>query len=96
MLRQAVASEDTSYLTKVSGIGKKNAEKIVLELRDKLAVTSADTTMNVRGESDVVEALLSLGYSDREVREVIKKLPKDVADTSARVREALKLLSTNG
>lgn len=96
MLRQAVATEDTSYLTKVSGIGKKNAEKIVLELRDKLDVTTVDMGANMRGESDVAEALLSLGYSDREVRDVVKKISKDITGASARVREALKLLSSQG
>jgi len=93
LLRQAVANEDTSYLTKVSGIGKKNAEKIVLELRDKLVATSEDRQTNLRGESDVLEALLSLGYNERDAREVLKKMPKDITDTSARVRHALKLLS---
>src|SRR3990170_6305111 len=49
-LRQAVASEDTSYLTRVSGIGKKNAEKIVLELRNKLAVSKDDKRTDLRSE----------------------------------------------
>src|SRR3989338_2289841 len=50
MLRQAVASGDTSSLTKVSGIGRKNAEKIVLELKDKLKVTKEDAAANTRSE----------------------------------------------
>ncbi|MBX4189591.1 Holliday junction branch migration protein RuvA [Candidatus Parcubacteria bacterium] len=95
LLRQAVASDDTSYLTKVSGIGKKNAEKIVLELRDKLVVTSEDRQVNLRGESDVLAALLSLGYNERDAREVLKRIPKDLSGTSERVRAALKLLSEN-
>src|SRR5581483_3445057 len=57
-LRQAVASGDTSYLTRVSGIGKKNAEKIVLELKDKLKVTDADKTVDTRTEGDALEALI--------------------------------------
>ncbi len=93
LLRQAVASEDTSYLTKVSGIGKKNAEKIVLELRDKLVTTSEDKNENLRGDADVLAALLSLGYEERDARQVLKRLPKDLKGTSERVREALKLLS---
>jgi holliday junction DNA helicase RuvA len=60
MLRQAVASGETSYLTRVSGIGKKNAEKIVLELRDKLQVTTEDKDSNMQVEGDVLEALVSL------------------------------------
>jgi len=93
MLRQAVATEDISYLTKVSGIGKKNAEKIVLELRDKLITTSEDMVRGKAGEGDVLEALISLGYSERDARDAVKRLPKDLEGTSARIKEALKNLS---
>ena len=93
MLRQAVANEDTSYLTKVSGIGKKNAEKIVLELRDKLVTTVADKNTNMRSEGDVMEALLSLGYAERDIREALKKMPKDIEGAAERVKQALKILS---
>jgi Holliday junction DNA helicase RuvA len=92
-LRQAVASEDTSYLTKVSGIGKKNAEKIVLELRDKLVVSREDKRSDLRAEGDVLEALLSLGYNERDARDALKKLPKEVEGTSERVKAALKILN---
>ncbi len=95
MLRQAVANDDTSYLTKVSGIGKKNAEKIVLELRDKLVTTTADFAPNLKSEGDVLAALVSLGYSDREARDAAKKVSKDVVGTSERVKQALKLLSNH-
>jgi len=93
MLRQAVANEDTSHLTKVSGIGKKNAEKIVLELRDKLTTTAEDKNTNMRSEGDVMEALLSLGYTERDIREALKKIPKDLEGAAERVKHALKLLS---
>lgn len=93
MLRQAVASDDTSYLTKVSGIGKKTAEKIVLELRDKLITTSEDVSSHVSAEGDVLAALVSLGYNERDVRNALKEIPKDIEDTSERVKYALKKLS---
>jgi Holliday junction DNA helicase RuvA len=93
-LRQAVASGDTSYLTRVSGIGKKNAEKIVLELKDKLKVSAEDQSVDGRSEGDALEALLSLGYSERDAREALKKVPKETAGASERVKAALKLLST--
>ncbi len=92
-LRQAVASSDTSYLTRVSGIGKKNAEKIVLELKDKLKVSDEDRVGDHRSEGDAMEALLSLGYSERDAREVLKKVPKETTGASERVKAALKLLS---
>ncbi len=95
-LRQAVGSGETSYLTRVSGIGKKNAEKIVLELKDKLKHTDEDTSTSsaqVRSEGDALEALISLGYSERDAREALKKVPKEVSEVSAKVKQALKVIS---
>ncbi|MCR4279294.1 MAG: Holliday junction branch migration protein RuvA [Candidatus Zambryskibacteria bacterium] len=97
MLRQAVASGETSYLTRVSGIGKKNAEKIVLELKDKLKVTEVDTSTSsaqVRDEGDALEALVSLGYSERDAREALKRVPKEVEGAAEKVKHSLKTLST--
>ena len=96
VLRQAVASEDTTYLTRVSGIGKKNAEKIVLELKDKLKITKEDASTSsaqVRAEGDALEALISLGYNDRDAREALKRIPKELGGVSERVKAALKQLS---
>lgn len=92
-LRQAVGSGDTSYLTRVSGIGKKNAEKIVMELKDKLIVTDEEKSMDTRTEGDAMEALLSLGYSERDARDALKKVDKTVKGASDRVKQALKVLS---
>ncbi|NQV87963.1 MAG: Holliday junction branch migration protein RuvA [Parcubacteria group bacterium] len=97
-LRQAVSSGDTSHLTKVSGIGKKNAEKIVLELKDKLeGLESEDGVGNshMKNEVDAIEALKSLGYSQIEAREALKKVSKDIIATGEKVKQALKILGTN-
>ena len=93
MLRQAVSENDISYLTRVSGIGKKNAEKIVIELRDKLIVTTEEKGIDLRAEGDALEALVSLGYNERDAREALKKVPKDIESASDRVKHALKLLA---
>ncbi|KKQ82944.1 MAG: Holliday junction ATP-dependent DNA helicase RuvA [Parcubacteria group bacterium GW2011_GWB1_38_8] len=92
-LRQAVASGDTTYLTRVSGIGKKNAEKIVLELKDKMKITKEDTSVDTRSEGDALEALVSLGYSERDARESLKKVSKEIEGAGERVKAALKLLA---
>jgi holliday junction DNA helicase RuvA len=92
-LRQAVSTGDTSYLTRVSGIGKKNAEKIVLELKDKLIYAIGDERASTSAEGDALEALISLGYSERDARDALKKVSKDVKDAGERVKAALKLLS---
>ena len=95
-LRQAIGTGDTGYLTKVSGIGRKTAEKIVLELRDKLRanVSMQESPSNLRAESDAVEALKALGYSQNEARDALKEVPAGVTATNERIREALKILGT--
>jgi len=88
-LRKAIGTGDTSYLTKISGIGKKTAEKIVIELRDKVGTELAGSSL--QGELDSLEALKSLGYSQNEAREALKKVSPD-APTNTKIREALKIL----
>ncbi|MSU44664.1 Holliday junction branch migration protein RuvA [Candidatus Nomurabacteria bacterium] len=89
-LKKAISTSDISYLTKISGIGKKTAEKIVIELRDKMG--EAKTGSSLQGELDVLEALKSLGYSQSEARETLKKVSVDL-NTTAKIREALKILA---
>jgi Holliday junction DNA helicase RuvA len=94
-LRRAISSGDTTHLTKVSGIGKKVAEKIVVELKDKIENFDSDNNKDensLSGEVDALEALKSLGYSERESREALKKVT-DVFGAGEKVKKALKLLS---
>ena len=93
-IARAVNSGDSSHLTKVSGIGRKSAERIVVELRDKLgAIATGEETAAVKDESDAIDALRALGYSAKEARDALKAVPKEVAGAGERVKEALKLLS---
>jgi len=89
-LKRAIASGDASYLTKVSGIGKKIAEKIVVELRDKLAGEAEVAAFP--DMSDALDALVSLGYSTREAREALHKISAEAASIDAKVKAALKIL----
>ncbi len=92
-LRKAIGTGDTSYLTKISGIGKKTAERIVIELRDKMADKNISETggNSLRDELDALEALKSLGYSQNEARDALKQVSADF-DTNGKIREALKIL----
>ncbi len=90
-LRHAISSGDTSHLTKVSGVGKKNAEKIVLELKDKLDGLSIDVSISISADVDALEALKALGYGEREARESLKKATGE--STEQKVRSALKNLN---
>ena len=92
VLARAIISRDTSYLTKVSGIGKKTAEKIILELKDKIDRIRGGESGPLHQDSDVVEALRSLGYTLAEAREALKRVPEEASGTSARIKEALKYL----
>lgn len=93
-IETAVQTSDATHLTKISGIGKKVAEKIVLELRDKIGpgTHTPEQKETMRNDADVLEALKSLGYSPTEAREALKKLPKTLTKTSEKIREALKIL----
>ncbi|MES2087973.1 MAG: Holliday junction branch migration protein RuvA [Patescibacteria group bacterium] len=92
-LRQAIGTGETAHLTKISGIGKKIAEKIVLELRDKIDFLDSEKDAGVmRDESDAIEGLMALGYQEREAREALKKLPKEITKPSDKIKQALKLL----
>lgn len=92
-LKEAVARGDASALTKVSGIGSKSAQKIILELRDKLGGDMNDTGTTMLGaERDAIEGLVALGFAERDAREALKKVPADIVGTSARIKHALKHL----
>lgn len=97
-LHHAVAAQDSGRLIKIPGIGKKTAERLLLELRDKLgsgmegALEAAGGVRVATSGSNVLNALLSLGYNDREANWAIRQLPADVTVTDG-IRQALKILS---
>lgn len=90
LLISAVREGNAGHLSKVSGIGKKTAEKIVLELKEKMALLPGVAAIS--GEDDALEGLRAMGYSLAEAREALKEIPRTVEGGSARLREALRLL----
>ena len=95
-LAHAVAAQDAALLTRIPGIGKKTAERLLLELRDKLPLSGTAAILSggagQSGGNDVLNALLALGYNEREALSAIKLLPADVT-VSDGIRLALKSLS---
>jgi len=98
-LAQAVAMQEAGRLVKIPGIGKKTAERLVLELRDKLgkalpslAATLGSPAAATDDRGDVLNALLALGYNEREALSAMKELPEDVS-VSDGIRLALKRLA---
>ncbi len=101
-LAQAIALQEAGRLTKVPGIGKKTAERLLLELRDKLpkTLTAGSEKVGAGGTAtnaaaDILNALLALGYNEREAVTAMKGLAAD-ASVSDGIRQALKLLSKSG
>jgi holliday junction DNA helicase RuvA len=91
-LRHAITTGDTGHLVKVSGVSKKNAEKIVIELRGKMDDMETGESRETGGDIDALEALISLGYTEKDARDALKKVV-DIKDAGDKVRKALKLLS---
>ncbi len=93
-LTNAIRTGSTAHLTKVSGIGKKTSEKIILELKDKIAsITDYANTSDLSSDADAIEALKMLGYNTDEARESLKKIDRDIIDTGEKIKAALKVLN---
>ena len=94
-LAAAVAQQELGRLIKVPGIGKKTAERLLLELKGKLADTIGGVSLHAAvddAKQDISNALLALGYNEKEAAAAMKQLPADIG-TSDGIRAALKLLS---
>ncbi|MBU6426627.1 Holliday junction branch migration protein RuvA [Patescibacteria group bacterium] len=95
-LASAIRTSSSAHLVKVSGIGRKTAEKIILELKDRLGVFTDDGNGNLSADmssdADALEALKALGYDFAEAREALKKIDKSISDTGLKVKAALKSL----
>lgn len=94
MLRSAVASEEPAMIARVPGVGKRTAEKIVLELRDKIKQFGGGSGLQSLAyatdvDSEVIDALISLGYSVVEAQRAVQKLPKEAVGVEERLRLAL-------
>lgn len=91
VLIEGIGSGDPKHLQEISGIGKKQCEKLVMTLKDKVAGEELDPK-SVAGTSDAIEALISLGYSKKDSREIISKIDKKLS-TEEIIKEALKSLN---
>lgn len=89
VVRDSILKGDVARLSSAPGVGKKTAQKIILELKGQLVEEASMPS----GDVEVIEALQSLGYNAHDAREAVKMLPTDLKDVSARVKEALRSLS---
>ena len=91
---QAVTQQDASRLVKIPGIGKKTAERLLLELKGKVGADlgAAGIALASDAQADILQALVALGYSDKEAQAALKSLPRDVG-VSDGIKQALKALA---
>lgn len=96
-IKESIVRGDSGLLTKVSGIGKKIAERVVLELKDKLLKIGGayDLSISANFSADEIDALMALGYSVIEAREALNQVGQEIQDSAERIRQALKKLSKN-
>ena len=89
-VRQAIANQDAAVFTRIAGVGLKTAEKIIVELKNKVGPGSGQAG----SASEVFDALLALGYNQREVREVVNKIDS-AKPQGEQLKQALQLLGKN-
>jgi Holliday junction DNA helicase RuvA len=85
-LEQAIATRDITYLTRVAGIGKKSAEKLCVELSEKIEITEHKSQ---GADADVLDTLIALGYTEREARRALASVPMSVTGRDERLKAAL-------
>lgn len=96
-ISESIARGDSALLTKVSGIGRKTAERVVLELREKIGkiffhTKTSQESGSIAASADEIDALMALGYSLAQAREALREVDPEVKDSGERIRGALKKL----
>lgn len=90
---QAIISDNLGFFTAISGIGKKVAAKIILDLKSKISADKSINILNAGDSEDLVDALLGLGYKNTEISKVIGGIPLELKDTEEKMRWCLKKLA---
>ncbi|MDZ7611567.1 MAG: Holliday junction branch migration protein RuvA [Candidatus Moranbacteria bacterium] len=89
-IKTAILNQNVSILTRVSGVGKRTAERVVMELQNKIEDLPEAAMQEARGDQEVMEALMAMGYSASEAREAAKAVEDKSADVSEKIKLALK------
>lgn len=91
-LKRAIEHNDSASLARAHGVGKKTADKIVLELQEKVGAVETKS-QGEGGDGDVIDALIGLGYSTKEARDAARLVSREVTTTEDKIREAIRLAS---
>jgi len=93
VIKKAIVSQDPAVFTQVSGVGRKTAERLIVELKEKVAEEVSGGEMVSTTHSDVIDVLMALGYSRTEARQALAVVPGDVKDSEEKIRYALRALA---
>ena len=91
-IANAIHNGDIEYLTNMSGIGRKTAEKIILELKNQISEFTDDRITNGNADTDVVEALVAMGYNHTTARQAVQKIDQNIEKIDEKIRETLKII----
>ncbi len=94
-IQQAIMKGDPTLLKKVSGIGTKTAERIVVELKNKISAMSGADLSTSTSDMEIIDALEALGYKMPDIRAAVRELPSDITDTQAQIKAILKIINHN-
>lgn len=94
-LKKSASANDPAYLSKISGMSRKTAEKIVAGLKDIEGIgdTTDGTSTTRPHDADVIDALITLGYSQKDALEAVQKIPAEILGTNERIKQALKYVA---
>ncbi len=97
-IRKAIIASDVEFFTSLPRIGKKNAQKIIIELKPKLgSISELDLTGKIEGETkEIIDALITMGFKRYEIIDSLKNLPKGLKTPEEKIKEALKILGGKG
>lgn len=96
MIRSGIINGDAAVFTKVSGVGRKTAERLIVELKERIAPAGEDEDdirALSRDHADVLDVLEALGYSKTEARSALAQIPKEITESQEKIREALRSLA---
>lgn len=89
-LKKAILNENAEVLTKISGIGKKTAERIIIEMKGKIEKMFEGA--QISEDAEVIDGLMKLGYALKDAREVVRNIPQNITGSEERLKEALKII----
>lgn len=96
MIRSAIANGDAAVFTKVSGVGRRIAERLIVELKEKIGLEQGargELSEISKAQADVLDVLLALGYSRAEARKALSEVPKEITNSEEKIRLALRSLA---